>query len=170
MQHNNIDAKKEYIKFFALIVAILIAAYGLTLAFSHEGSFIKTYMQHIMGVFFVSFAAFQLLGYKSFVGMFADYDPIAKRIKVYSYAYPFIGIGLGLLYLFDLGGIWRDVFTAIIMLVGAYGVWKTIKEKKGQVHCACLGNIIKLPLSTTTLAEDIVMGLMAVFMIIASFW
>ncbi len=168
MQHNNTNTKKEYIKFFALITAILIVAYCLTLAFLHGDSFIKTYMQHVMGVFFISFAAFQLLGYKSFVGMFADYDPIAKRIKAYSYAYPFIGIGLGLLYLFDIGGIWRDAFTAIIMLVGAYGVWKTIKEKKGQVHCACLGNIIKLPLSTTTLVEDIAMGLMAIVMVAVS--
>ncbi len=167
--HHNVNTKKEYAKFLALILAIFATAYFITLVFQHNASFAMTYMQHLMGVFFIVFGGFQLLGYKSFIGMFVEYDPIAKRAKFYAHAYPFIGLLLGVLYLFDIGGIFRDLVTAVIMLIGAYGVWNTIQEKKNQIHCACLGNIIKLPLSMITLVEDIAMGLMAVFSIVYAF-
>lgn len=159
---------KEYAKFSLLIVIIIVVAYGLSTLYPQTDLFIKDLMLKSMGVSLVVFAIFQLIGYKMFVSMFADYDPIAKRIKAYSYAYPFIGLGLGLLYIFNILALWRDIFTAIIMLVGAYGVWRTIREKKNTIHCACLGNIIKLPLSTVALIEDVVMGLMALIMVAMS--
>jgi len=158
--------KIEYVKFFAVIAGILIVAYTLTTTLPSETSFWVTYMRFVMGVFFITFSIFQLLGYKSFVEMFADYDPIAKRSKLYAYAYPFIGILLGIAYLADALAPWRDLVTAIVMLIGAYGVWHSIKTKRNEVHCACLGTIIKLPLSTITLVEDLAMGLMALIMLL----
>ena len=124
------------------------------------------FMRNIMGIFFIVFSFFQILGYKSFVSMFSDYDLIAKYIHTYAYIYPFIGIALGVLYLLDLFSPWRDVVTAIITLVGAYGVWRTLRVQKGKVHCACFGHIIKLPLSTLTLAEDLLMGTMATVIVV----
>lgn len=158
----NVNKTVEYLKFFGVIVAILVAAWFIA---DPSGILSVPYMMAVMGVFLIVFACFQLIGYKSFVSMFPEYDPIAKLIPVYAYAYPFIGIALGVLYLLDIGGAWRDSVTAFILLVGAVGVYLNIRKDGSRPHCACLGNIIKLPLSWVTFFEDAVMGLMALAML-----
>lgn len=160
IHHAGGDVNKvvEYVKFAGIIGAILVVAWFIA---GSAGVFSLPYMMAVMGVFLITFACFQLIGYQSFVGMFPEYDPIAKRVRVYAYAYPFIGIALGTLYLLNIGGAWRDGVTACILLVGAVGVYLTIRKDGSRPHCACLGNIIKLPLSWVTFFEDAVMGLMA---------
>lgn len=159
----DINKPLEYLKFFGVIIAILIVAW---FAAGSVGILSVQYMMAVMGVFLIVFACFQLIGYKSFVSMFPEYDPIAKLVPVYAYAYPFIGIALGVLYLLDVGGAWRDGVTASILLVGAVGVYLNIRKDGSRPHCACLGNVIKLPLSWITFFEDIVMGLMALAMLL----
>ncbi|MCA9308873.1 hypothetical protein KC973_00695, partial [Candidatus Saccharibacteria bacterium] len=92
-------------------------------------------------------------------------DVIAKRFKPYAYLYPFIELGLGVLYLLNLAAAYRDAVTLVIMGVGVVGVTQEIKKRSG-IHCACLGNVIKLPLSTVSLVEDAGMGLMALIMLL----
>lgn len=152
----------EYIKFAIVIVGILVVAWFL----AGGDAFSLQYMMKVMGVFLIVFASFQLIGYKSFVGMFPEYDPIAKFVPGYARVYPFIGVLLGVLYLLNFGGVWRDGITAIILLVGAVGVYINIRKDGSRPHCACLGNIIKLPLSWITFFEDAIMGVMAVIMLL----
>lgn len=121
-------------------------------------------MRYFMGFFLGTFAVFKLIGYDMFPAMFAEYDIVAKRSRFYARSYPFIELGLGLLYLSDLGGRTRDILTLLIAGVGSVGVWRAIAARKG-VHCACLGNVIKLPLSTVALVEDLSMGVMALLML-----
>ena len=153
----------EYLKFAGVIVAILIAAWFFA---GSTGVLSLQYMMAVMGIFLIVFACFQIIGYQSFVSMFPEYDPIAKVIPGYAHAYPFIGFFLGALYLLDMGGVWRDGITAFILLIGAAGVYMNIRKDGSRPHCACLGNIIKLPLSWVTFFEDIVMGLMALAMLL----
>lgn len=152
----------EYLKFGLVILAIVTISF-----FLNTGGF-EDYLRWFMGIFFVVFASFKFIGYKMFAMMFAGYDVIAKRFKPYAYAYPFIELGLGLMYLFDLAPITRDVLTIFIMGIGAIGVFQEIKKRSG-IHCACLGNVIKLPLSTVSLVEDVGMGLMALAMLLLRF-
>jgi len=159
---DEINKTVEYAKFAGIIAAILIVAWFIA---GTQGILSVPYMMAVMGVFLIVFACFQLIGYKSFVGMFPEYDPIAKLVPAYAYAYPFIGIILGALYLFDIGGAWRDGITAFILLIGAGGVYLNIRKDGSRPHCACLGNIIKLPLSWVTFFEDALMGLMALIML-----
>ena len=118
------------------------------------------WMRLFMGVFFVVFAGFKFAGYKMYVMMFPMYDLIAMRSKIYTKAYPFIELAFGLSYLFDLFAPWRDVVVFAVMTIGLAGVVKSLLDKK-KIRCACLGNIIKLPLSKTTLTEDALMAVMA---------
>jgi len=154
----------EYIKFVAVILGVLTAAWFVA---GPAGFASVEYVMAVMGIFLIVFALFQLVGYRSFVGMFPEYDPIARVVPFYAYAYPFIGLILGAFYLFDIGGAWRDGVTALILLVGAVGVYMNIRKDTTRPHCACLGNIIKLPLSWITFFEDAVMGAMALIMLIA---
>jgi len=155
---------KEYIKFLGLIAGITVASF---IAYStYESGGLELWMRWFMGIFFLVFAGFKFVGYKMFVEMFAGYDIIAKKIKFYSYIYPFIELGLGILYLANLYPSSRDVFTLIIMVIGSIGVFQEIYHRRSGIHCACLGNIIKLPLSTVSLVEDVGMAIMAGTMII----
>lgn len=155
----------EYLKFVAVLVAIVVTSMALSFFVGNDG--LQDWMRWFMGVFFMVFAAFKFAGYRMFASMFAGYDVIARRFKLYGYLYPFIELALGLVYIFDLLGVYRDVFTALVMFISAIGVYQEIKKRSG-IHCACLGNIIKLPLSTTSLVENLSMGIMAAVMIVAA--
>lgn len=153
----------EYFKFSLVIVAILLISLWLYSQSTQTGW--GEYLRWFMGIFFVVFAGFKFVGYKMFAMMFAGYDVVAKRYKAYAYAYPFIELSLGLLYLFDVAPGARDLVTLVVMGTGAIGVFQEIKKRSG-IHCACLGNVIKLPLSTVSLIEDVGMGVMALAMLV----
>lgn len=161
--HNNMTSGEstplEFIKLGGLLIGIGLTAYWL-----HAGG-LQNYLQWFMGVFFLVFASFKFIGYEMFVPMFSGYDVVAKRYKQYGYAFPFIELGLAVLYLFNLLPVFREVLTIIILGIGTIGVFQEIKKRSG-IHCACLGNIIKLPLSTVSLVEDVGMGLMAFVMLL----
>jgi hypothetical protein len=152
----------EYIKFLVVIASIVI----ITQLFFAYGSVQTTreWMRVFMGIFFIVFACFKFAGYSMFAEMFAGYDVVAKQIRLYAFAYPFIELGLGLLYLLNIGGQARDVVALAVMAVGSIGVFREVSKRSG-IHCACLGNVIKLPLSTVSLVEDVGMGIMALVMI-----
>lgn len=122
-------------------------------------------MRHFMGLFFMTFGAFKLLDLRGFVGMFADYDIVAKRFPEYGYAYPFIELTLGAAYLTNTGGKLLHALTLAIMAVGSIGIARALSQKR-KIRCACLGAVVKLPMSTVTLIEDVGMGLMALLMLV----
>lgn len=156
------SSAREYVKLALVVWFIFLASLWPTYA---DGlATIDEWMRWFMGFFLATFAAFKLIGYDMFPAMFAQYDIIAKRSNFYARIYPFIELSLGVMYLTDLGGRTRDVVTLAVMTVGAIGVWGSIRARKG-VHCACLGNVIKLPLSSVALIEDLAMAAMAVFML-----
>ncbi|HIA92180.1 TPA: hypothetical protein EYO12_03645 [Candidatus Saccharibacteria bacterium] len=153
----------EYIKFGAIVAVILIASYAL---YSQSATqTFQEYLRWFMGVFMLTFAGFKLAGYKMFVMMFPGYDLIAQKSKTYTYAYPFIQLGLAILFLAGAIGIIREALTLLIGTVAAAGVYKQVFVKKQTIQCACLGNIIKLPLSTVSFFEDFVMAVMAAIML-----
>jgi hypothetical protein len=154
------SSAKEYTKLALILLAIAFTAWSL-----HSGGW-SDYLRLFMGVFFLVFASFKLIGFTMFAMMFAGYDIIAKKFRPYAYAYPFIELLLAFLYLVDMVPVLRDLLTLIVMSVGTIGVAQEIKKRSG-IHCACLGNIIKLPLSTVSLVEDVGMGLMALVMLLS---
>jgi hypothetical protein len=154
----------EFVKFALVLLAI--AAISVVLHLTYGSAGLIDWLRWFMAVFFLVFGTFKLLGYRMFVDMFAGYDLVAERFKLYAGAYPFIELALGLGYLTGQFQPSIDWVTLLIMGVGAIGVSRELRRRTG-IHCACLGNIIKLPLSTVSLVEDLGMGLMAVIMIIA---
>lgn len=153
---------KEVAKFITVIVGITVSSTFLWLVAGGRPT--ADWMRWFMGVFLVVFASFKFVGYQMFVEMFAGYDVAAKRFKPYAFAYPFVELALGLAYLTNTFSPTRDWATLIVMGVGSIGVAQEIRKRSG-VHCACLGNVIKLPLSTVSLVEDAGMGVMALMML-----
>ena len=147
---------KEIVKFIGVLVAIALLSVLI-----NRGA------TGFMGVFFLVFAGFKLAGYTMFVEMFPTYDLVAGKWPTYAKIYPFIEVALGFLYLTNSIPLVRDLATVILMGVSSIGVARELKRRRG-IHCACLGNIIKLPLSTVSLVENLAMGLMALYMLIFS--
>lgn len=158
MDHSQEGTPKEYAKFALVIIGILLLSWGYA-----SFGFVN-FMTAFMGVFFVVFAIFKLLDLRGFVGSYIGYDLIAKRSTAYAYLYPFIELGLGIAYLSNApaGVNW---VTLVIMIIGALGVGRQLL-RGSKIKCACLGTFIKLPLTTVSLTEDLLMAAMAFYVII----
>ena len=122
-------------------------------------------MMLLMGYFFCVFGLFKLINLKNFAEAYMSYDVIAMKSKGYAYLYPFIEIGLGVSYFFPFGGVYRDIFTFILMAIGTYGVWKVLRNKE-QIPCACLGMVFHVPMTKVTLFENLFMAAMALYMVL----
>lgn len=147
--------RDEYLKLAGVFGVIAICA---TIMSTVLGFDLQIWLEWFMGGFFVIFGSFKLIGYEMFVMTFPKYDPLAKRSQIYTYIYPFIELFLGFLYVANLLSGFREVATLVIFSFGSYGVLKYLAKNPEGIQCACLGNIIKLPLSTVTLIEDVLMA------------
>lgn len=143
---------------------ILIAAYitGVTLINNtySEGIHWNNWMNQFMAGFFLVFSAFKLLDIRGFADGYATYDLLARRWHNYGFIYPFLELGLGILYL----GMWHPkttyILTIVIMGFSSLGVINSLMKKQ-TIQCACLGTILKVPLSSVTLIEDLAMVCLA---------
>lgn len=156
--HHQANNTKEYLKFALVLAAIS----GLSVVVMSVTT--RAFLDAFMGVFFLVFAGFKLINLKEFAYGFQSYDIIAAKSLAYSYAYPFVQLVFGFLYLAGLGTQLVDIVVIIVSLISAAGVIRTLGSG-AQVHCVCLGNVIKLPLSRITFVEDFGMALMAAAML-----
>lgn len=94
-----------------------------------------------------------------FVGVFAF-----SLYEGVFYTMLFVELALGLAYLTAFAPALTNTVTLVLMIVGSIGVAQALQEKRA-IQCACLGTALKLPMTKVTLAEDVVMGLMALVML-----
>ena len=130
-----------------------------------RGMALMQFLESFMGVFFIVFAAFKLYNLKEFAYGFKSYEIMKDKSVAWGYVYPFIQVLFGVLYLVGFGSGVLDGIVFVWSAFGAYVVLLTLR-KKGDIHCVCLGNVIKLPLSTISFVEDFGMALMALAMLI----
>lgn len=163
MDHQqNPNKLKQLVPLFLVLTGIAIAT--LVMCSLLNLSTLKEFMRIFMGFTLVTFGIFKLIDLRGFAYAFAEYDIIAKQSIFYSYAYPFIEVALGAAYLLNTALLPTNIITATIMFIGSIGVTQSLLTKK-DITCACLGAVIKLPMTWITLLESIIMGLMAVYMI-----
>ena len=122
-------------------------------------------MLDFMGLFYIVFSFFKMLDLKGFPESFRMYDPLAKRLPIYGRIYPFIETGLGLMILMRYEVKIALIITLFVLGVTTIGVTKTLLDKK-SIRCACLGTVLKLPMTEATFIENIIMIVMAISMLI----
>ncbi len=148
---------------------LLIAGYITGISFLSAVSVNGTpdmmkWMQLFMAGFFIVFSGFKLLNIHAFADGYATYDVLASRWHGYGYIYPFMELGLGIAYLTGFAPVVTNAITLIVMVISTTGVALSLSRRK-NIQCACLGTIIKLPLSSVTLTEDVTMLVMSVVML-----
>jgi hypothetical protein len=152
--------------YLPLIVIVLIAILtAVALQWGQGRLEARMWMRYFMGIFLVIFAMLKLFDLAGFADGFQMYDLIAKRFRPYALAYPFIELLLGLASLAGVFPMLTNLVLLVIMVIGAMGVFDALR-KGLDVACACLGTVLKVPLSTVAVIEDVGMATMAALMLL----
>ncbi|MGB1210313.1 MAG: MauE/DoxX family redox-associated membrane protein [Lacinutrix venerupis] len=122
------------------------------------------FMLDFMGLFYIVFSFFKILDLKGFPESFKMYDPLAKVFPAYAKIYPFIEIVLGLMFLIRFQISIALIVTIIVLGITTIGVIKTLLNKQ-EIQCACLGTVLKLPMTKATFIENTIMIIMAIIML-----
>ena len=126
---------------------------------------VDNFMLDFMGLFYIVFSFFKMLDLRGFSTSFRMYDPLAKVVSLYSRIYPFIEIGLGILFLMRFKINMALILTVCVLGITTIGVTKALIDRK-NIQCACLGTVLKLPMTTATFVENSIMLMMAIWMLL----
>ncbi len=152
------EPKESLYPLFLIVGYISLSVFLISLTTSNfEMSFM---MRNFMAGFFLVFSFFKMLDIEGFADSFASYDVLAAKSRKWALMYPYVELGLGALYILNVLPIIVNLVTLFIMAIGAYGVLKTLLDKR-SIQCACLGTALNLPMTKVTLVEDLVMAGMA---------
>jgi len=156
-------------KLTQLFPLFLILSYVLAATFflSKSNFTAATFMANYMGLFFIVFGFFKLLDYKGFPDSFAQYDPLAKRSRFYGQVYPFLETALGICFLFQYELSIVLWITVVVLGITTIGVIQSLVYKR-EITCACLGTVLKLPMTQATLIENSSMIVMAIAMLLTA--
>lgn len=163
-QNDNGNGLATYWPLFLIVGYIAIAVLAGTPAPGETR--LAAWMTNFMAGFFLVFSAFKFLNLRGFADAYASYDLLAKRWHAYGYIYPFLELALGLAYLFRFEPTWTHIATILLMGFSSLGVIDVLRQNR-KIACACLGTVLKLPMSTITLVEDLGMVAMAGVMLLA---
>lgn len=157
-----VENRQEYKKLGLILGGILLMAVLLTTV---RGWTLNRFMCDFMAVFFITFAGFKFADIEGFVHGYRNYDVLAKRIRPWAYAFPFIEAFLGFWYLLSEGPAKLNILVLFITGVASVGVFQEL-NRKSRFMCACLGTVIRLPLSRVSLVENMAMFVMAASMLL----
>ena len=157
---------QNYLPLITIILLILAACAALSWRDYGIGQFSLPHsIAYFMTGFFLVFSGFKLLDMRGFAEGYSTYDILAQKVFAYGYLYPFIELTFGLAMLAGFKNpalLWFEV-----AVMGFSGLGVLIKVlRREPVKCVCLGTILKVPLTTVTLAEDFGMAALALILIL----
>jgi len=156
---------RDYLRFYQPL--IMIASVALAFAIIQTtivGWSEHTFMQYLMAGYFIFFGSLKIIGWRGFVASYRQYDDIAKRSRLYATIYPLLEVLIGMTYYIGIQWLPFDIFVTLLMLQKAFSTWRTVR-KGAVVQCACLGSFFSIPVTRVTVFEDLLMAVMALYMI-----
>jgi glutaredoxin len=108
----------------------------------------------------------KLMNVDGFSTMFLNYDLLARRWVRYGYIYPFAE---GLAGILMISGAWMWLSVPVALFIGSVGaisVFKAVYIDRRKLKCACVGGNSNVPLGFVSLAENLMMVGMAIWMIL----
>ena len=103
----------------------------------------------------------KLYDLKQFAKIFSKYDIISKQFNIWGYIYPFVEILLGIMIIYDYKSIRVIKILLILMIISIISVILSMINGL-KIRCGCLGSFFHMPLSYTTLSENIMMIIMSI--------
>jgi glutaredoxin len=123
-------------------------------------------LQWFIGLSMCVLALLKLQDVERFSSMFLGYDLLAKRWLPYAYVYPGAEAAAGVLMV---AGILQAVSIPVALIIGGIGAVSVIKAvyiDRRDIKCACVGGDSRVPLGAVSLAENLMMVGMAVWMLL----
>ena len=154
-----------YLRFYQPL--ILMSCIVLAFALGHiafYGWSEHVFMQYLMAGYFIFFGALKIVGWSGFVESYRQYDDLAKRSRLYARLYPLLEVGIGMAYYVGVQWLPFDIFVGLLMAQKAFSTWRTVRHG-AIVQCACLGSFFSIPVTRVTVFEDLLMAVMAFYMI-----
>lgn len=102
----------------------------------------------------------------AFADQFITYDLLAMRYLPYAKIYPFAEGGAGVLMIAGALSMVSIPVALFIGGIGAISVIKAVYVDKRDLRCACVGGNSNVPLGFVSLLENVMMVLMAVWMLV----
>lgn len=149
-----------------LLVGYISAASVLIQVGLRQSVTVHESMRFFMAGFFGAFSFFKLINLREFSSAYARYDVLAGIWPGWGFVYPFVEAALGVAYLGNWVPMATNVVTLIVMTFSSIGVIRAVANKS-KIQCACLGAVLKLPMSTVTIVEDLGMAAMALLMLVS---
>ena len=152
------------------VIVVFAGAAAMALAASQASMgtpFTVHALQWFIAFSMVALASLKLRDLESFSGMFLNYDLLARRWLPYAYIYPFLEFGAGVLMA---AGVltWLSAPVALVIGgIGAVSVFKAVYIDRRELKCACVGGDSNVPLGFVSLTENVMMVVMAVWMLAA---
>jgi copper chaperone CopZ len=161
------EEKSSIVKTYAplLLVVAFITGVALLTSLKSGNVQIGIFMNHFMAGFFLVFSFFKFLNLKAFAESYAMYDVLAKKLPAYGFVYPFLELILGICFLTGFNPFITNLATVVLMGFSSIGVIQSVLDKR-KIRCACLGAVFNLPMSSITIAEDLLMVAMGVTMLV----
>lgn len=134
---------------------------------THGTPFTLQAVQWFIAISMCVLAILKLQDIERFSTMFLNYDLLAKRWVPYATIYPFAEALAGLLML---GGAARWLSVPVALFIGGIGavsVFKAVYIERRTLKCACVGGSGSVPLGFVSLVENVMMVVMALWMVIA---
>ncbi len=122
------------------------------------------WMPAFMGLFLLMLALLKFLDLEGFAKGYSTYDLIAQKWHFWGYIYPFVELFLGLMFLSGLHLLIPSILTLLTMSVAGVGVFEAVRQNR-DIKCACLGTLIKLPLTSVSIVENAGMAVMSLVLI-----
>lgn len=163
MSQEDTAAKNSYFPIF--LIFGYITGISLLIQFASGTFNWMQWMSHFMAGFFLVFSFFKLMNLRGFAEGYRSYDIVAKAMPAWGFIYPFVELALGVAFLTSFQPLTTNIVTLAIMAISSVGVIRSLL-KNSPFQCACLGTVIKLPLSKVTLFEDLLMVAMSAVMVI----
>ena len=157
---------QQYTPLIVVIGLITAVTAALSIVDIQSGAFswIET-IRYFMAGFFIVFAGFKLMDLPAFANGYAKYDLLARHWKGYGYLYPWIELAFGIAMVVAWHPDWLLLTEFGLMTFSGIGV--VIKlAKREEFQCACLGTVLKVPLTYLTVVEDFGMAALALALII----
>jgi len=161
-----VDEKTSYFPIF-LIFGFITGISLLTQVVKGSFNWMQWMTDFMAGFFFV-FSFFKLMNLRGFAEGYSSYDVVAKKINAWGYIYPFVELSLAIAFFTRFEPLVTNIVTLVVMTISSIGVVQSLLRKT-PFQCACLGTVIRLPLSKVTLFEDMLMVVMSLIMIITLF-
>jgi glutaredoxin len=123
-----------------------------------------------MGIAICLLAMLKLMDVEAFAASFRKYDLLSQRWTTWGSLYPSVELLVGLGVLLQPQSIAAaQVVGAMAMLLGALGmvsVGKAVFIDRLALNCACVGGNSRTPLGVVSFAENLIMALMGVAMLV----